>query len=351
MLYISRFVGQSKYGVVDTDDGTETIITHKELWEYCIDLHMDIKGVRLGTTVSRNKEKLCIKDVDVYQCPDFVTKEQAKLNVLRGITIKTYGSQIVSVFADRNVVPKGTRVRLSDYGTSCGEYILKGMPYGCVPIVTLVLDDKIAITGKSLKYFPDRCMCVDMHEVKSQKTVDFVCRELVSSSRILNTVWSVVLDTADRMDYYIGVAVLNRSGNQNPEITNIGDIVSNSVNTNRLIAKRFRREFESISKAQFMAIKNNRWATTAKEFAKWLANPLNAGLMTFHDYKSLRMSNFINIFKVLRELSTSNKSVLTRFENYVKYFDATPEIQQAYIHLCESAGNWLLQYAKSVHWI
>ena len=351
LLYISRFIGLSKFGVVDTDDNTESIVTYKELSEYCIDLGMDIKGVTLHTVHSRGRQKLGIQSVNVYQNAGTVTRDQAKLKLLRGVDIKNYGGRIVSVDVDVNVIPKDLCIRLSDYGTSCGEYMFKGMPYTRMKLLTLIVDEKVEVNGKSFKHFIDRGVCLDMREVTSKKTVDYVAREVASTSRVIPKVYEAVIDEPNRLDYYIAMHVLNRSYNDGVEITNIGDITKNPANVNRVVAKRFKREFDSISKAKFVAIKNNQWATTAKAFSQWLANPLNAGLMTFHDYESLRMSRFIDIFKVLRELSTCNKSVLLRFENYVKYFDAPPDIQQAYINLCESAGNWLLSYAKQVHWV
>lgn len=51
MLYISRCLrgNPAKYGVVDTDDCTETVITASELGRMVQDYNLDIKGVRCET--------------------------------------------------------------------------------------------------------------------------------------------------------------------------------------------------------------------------------------------------------------------------------------------------------------
>lgn len=350
MLYISRYIGQFKYGVVDTDDGIETVVQHKDLVEYVLDDGVEIKGVVIDYQVVKGKPQAYVKCVDVYQDVSELSRAQTKAKVLQGIDIRTYGDKITSITVNKSQFTDRA-IRLSDYGKSCGEYIFKMMAYFKPGSVTFILDDKIEIVGKSFKDFVAHGIRVDMREVNNRKTVEYICKEIANSNRVLGKMDLIVIDSPTRVDYYIGVSALNRPSNASPEITNIMEIVGNSEVVNKMITKKYRAEFVSISKANFHGIENGRWATFSKEFARWLSAPAQQFLLQCDDYDALRQTMFVDVFKVLRECSTCNKSVSLRFENYIKYFDVSEEVKVAFVRLCHGVGKWILRYAKEQSWI
>lgn len=352
MLYISRYIGQTKYGVVDSDDGVETVCTYADLMDYVLKMGLDIKGVVLTTNYSRGKPRQMIKNVNVYQNQDFVTREQAKMKVLGGVDVKTFDNQIVSITISPNGLQNKVELRLSDYGTTCGEYIFSRISGVRDGKLVIILDDNILLNSKSLKYFSERGIIVNTTEVTSRKMVEYVARELATGGRWLSiTAFDSVIDVPNRMDYYKGVTILCRETNYDPQITHISDIVSNSVVLNRVIAKKFKSEFAAIAKANYASIRNLRWITLSKNYSKWVISSQAQELLARGNFDGLRSSRFIELFASMRELSTCNKNVLVRFENYIKFFDATPEIKQSFVTFCRRATDWLVDLARAQHWI
>lgn len=347
MLYINRFVGDGSYGVVDTDDGSETVISHSDLSKCCIELGLDIKGVTIAKrTLSGGGQADCIFDVKVYQSDASLTSKQTKDLLLRGVDVKTYKGEIVSIEVKPGSVPVGYRLRLSDYGNSCGEYILKSMPeYWNNPFLVLVLDDKVRINGKTLKWMTKHGVSVDTHEVTDQKVIWIVCRELTQSLTKMDMVKSYVFDSQDRMDFYMSFAILSRWGNEHPTITGIGDVVHDARKATRIVLKKYKSEFLK------MASNEHKWTVRgiihneSIDFLKWLADPINRGILDFGDYDSLRKSNFMQIFRVLREASACNPYVLLRFENFFNWFIVDSEMQSVFVDFCRNTGNFLYSYS------
>lgn len=352
MLYISRHIGQAKYGVVDSDDGVETVCTYGDLHEYVIGLGLDIKGVQVTEVVSRGKLKPMIQRVDVYQDASFVTRSQAKMKVLSGVDVKTYGDQVVAINIGKGGLPKKTELRLSDYGTSCGEYIFQRMTTLTNGALVIKLDDNIALTSKSLRYCFDRGVVIDTSEVTEKKVIEYVARELSGSYHWLTKIYdNVVRDNQSRIDYYVACTVLARPSNHDPRISKIDDLVSDAVIINRVIGKRHRAEFVSVSKANLMQANNLRWANFSKQYVQFIRSMDAQSLLAGGKFAALRGSRFVEIFGALRECSTCNKNVLTRYENYIKFFEATKEVQTAFVSLCRRASDWLIELAYDEGWM
>lgn len=349
MLYISRCVGMGKYGVVDTDDGVETICEHSELWEYCVNMGIDVKGVVLQTTMVRNRPKLSIHHVEVYQGAE-TTKGQLKMKLFQGIDVKTYNGEIVAFDYDPNLVPQGIQVRLSEFGSKCGEYLFKRGCYTDKIFLTIILDDNIVLHGKSFKYFYERGVALDIREVRSKRTIGYICRELCSKGINNIKLDKLVIDHPARMEYYRGEILLHcgppRSG---PVVNNIADLVQNAEEVNRLVTKKHRAEFKSVAAAQFVSNGYDPWGGKYKDFAQWLKRYKH--YIELPDYDLYIGSRMHEIVPILAEVTTSNKSVLLRFQNYVTYFNVEQELKDAYVQVCQSGGRFYLSYARRMGWI
>ena len=163
MLYISRHVycknlsaryrqfqsyqGHHAFGVVDSDDGVEELVTRDDLEEIVRNQCIDVAGVEIMSP-SR-----LILQILPYQGENPSSVLQTKLSVLRHVNITVYNSTITSFLFRRDKLADGTRVRLSDFADSCGDFLMYGnMSLAAGPIVTIVLDDKIkSITDYSFR--------------------------------------------------------------------------------------------------------------------------------------------------------------------------------------------------------
>lgn len=352
MLYISRIVGRGKYGVIDTDDGAESFITSEELYNYVCDIGLDIKGVITEIVMVRKKPKLAIKGIKVYQDPNSATPQQAKINMLGGWDVKTLNNRVVSVSLSNPDVAKSVPLRLSDYGVACGDYIFSSMPFVNGGQFVVILDDNIDFNNKSLKDWQNAGIILNTSEVTTKRGFNIICREvgkLYNIEALMNDMR--IIDTELRCDYYRACLLLQRGAMRVQGIGSIRDVAFNYAKANQFITKQYRAEFLSLCSASILFPTGNRWMEECKKFAIWLANPMNSGILEFDDFNSVWNSNFRSVFRVLREGSTCNKSVLCRFENYLLYFTPTEELQHAFMKLCGSTRESLLTFAKKRGWL
>lgn len=349
MLYVSRYVGQTKYGVVDTDDGVETVVTYQDLTEYVLNNGLDIKGVTIGYTVRKRRRVPYLSSVKVYQNGSFLTAKQAKAKTLKGVDVIVNNGQIVQINIPQDGLKQPTTIKLSDFGTSCGEYIFKNLPYLGNSSLTIELDDSVAVSAKTFKYFVNRGVVIDMSAVTNPKVVEYVAHELSTEDRWLERATVAVLDTPQRMDFYIAETILNRPMNGIPKIKSISDVVSDPKAVNILIAKKHRSEFKGVSRAKLLPSKSVKWAHDTKRFVNWLAS--YGWLTKCENYETLVNRNCLGVLACLRECSMCNNNVLLRFENYLRYFTPTDEIQEAFVQLFKAAGPWLFDIGMVEGWI
>lgn len=142
MLYISRCVGKSSYGIVDTDDDSEQIVSYTDLLSMCHSFKkLHINGVKLsGGVVDR---------VEVYQHTDYVTGRQAKLKSMRNVELIVYKDMITAIRWDASKVDCPVEIRMSDYGRRCADRLLWGNLRAGGHILTLIFDDNIEVSSYS----------------------------------------------------------------------------------------------------------------------------------------------------------------------------------------------------------
>lgn len=196
MLYVSRYIDEiDKVVVVDTDDGEETIINTNMLDHYCRTLHLDIKGV---------DSRWAALDMDscitIYQDPATKTKRQNKLAVMYGVDIVTSQGMITHISWGEVIKP--VKVRLSDFGSECADFLVHGNSWVCNKKIVLVLDDKLKIRASSFAVveheiwdYPDAVL--DLQEISDDELaeslyVQYGCRETL-------TQFDYIIDKPERM--------------------------------------------------------------------------------------------------------------------------------------------------------
>lgn len=149
MLYVSRYIGQEQYGIVDTDDNVEEMADYFKICHLCQRVGLKIAGVDFDY-FKRSAGK-----IHVYQPKSTVTPLQVKTKTLKHIVVTVYKNIITSVTWNIEDITKPVSLRLSDFGTYCADFLLdavvKTLAQGIINAdkykpnqkVTIILDNKL----------------------------------------------------------------------------------------------------------------------------------------------------------------------------------------------------------------
>lgn len=165
VLYISRYVGRYSYGVVDTDDDSESVVFTDVLSRAVVENKLSIEGVVLADSHSSGRCR--IDSVRPYQMPEYATQLTVKTQALHGVEVVLWKDAIASI--SRKPWCNQTSIRLSDYCTNCHERIFTLLPMNAAKQLIIVLDDKLQIVDKTFSRgnysFSDIKVSFDVKEV------------------------------------------------------------------------------------------------------------------------------------------------------------------------------------------
>lgn len=338
MLYISRQVGKNTWGVTDTDDGIENLCSLSDLMAAVRTCHLDIKGV----TLSHGS-----LNVEVYQNPEYLTKKQAKSVTLFGVDVKTSGNSIVGLQIKRGLCKGSVTVRLSDYGTSCGNYILSDLQArNCPGHVYIVVDDKLKLSKKTftgLREYGN--VYLDLSEVTNQKTLDscYMCDDFRDGPE---SVSAHIRDDSDRLDFYAGIAILIQGLGKFISINKASDVVSPVDAVSKKLAERYRKEWDTLANFDFQRETKHPWMSGYFGHSKQ-----SIGLVAqayYEDSLSYKLAKqaMSDIFFVLRQTSNIPQAPLGRMQNYFIYFNPTREAQDILVELCGRGATWVVSLSE-----
>lgn len=345
MLYISRILQNSdRFGVVDTDDDTETVCTRKELHDAIINHKLTIEGI----VESKSFGYPCIQSITPYQDMRYCTTLQTKMKVLRGVDIRTYKNEITAILPNADVAEDRMRIRLSDYGQVINwDAIIKWEPPHTNKHMILVLDDNIAVVGSEVRPSIYRFYW-DITEVTNQHVIDQFYNWLLFSEAIASDDWSLcIIDNEERMRYYRCIGLL-KAGREFPqdlrrEVMSANDYKKNS----ELIAKSYFSEFESFANIDITADAFNDRnigvaITLARGALKDVMYPFKLA-----DYDELVLDR-ARLFRLLRSLYDLNppQKASVLFDNYLAYFEAPTEVKQLYISMWNKFVSVIKVYCK-----
>lgn len=143
MLYLSRFVDSTHYGIADTDDDSEEVVRIVKLAE-AASYNIKVEGI----------DARRVNAIEVYQPVDTLSLFQLKTKVVLGVDIKIYHGIISSVRWDKGNITSPVTIRLSDYGKSCACFILTGNKQEDGHKVTIVLDDSLEFSKETFNLHP-----------------------------------------------------------------------------------------------------------------------------------------------------------------------------------------------------
>lgn len=178
MLYVSRVLfdgdeyGDYMYGIVDTDDDVEEVVT----WEVMSDAVVHKRVKILGTFIDEIAETIgypFMSRADPYQDPRYITMEMAKLKTLLGVELIVWRDEVTSIFIDCDTSARNVKFRLSDYCRRLSGVSPTGWTTGSPSIknVTILLDDKIEIYGGSFPVIFDSGINWDISEVTNVELI------------------------------------------------------------------------------------------------------------------------------------------------------------------------------------
>lgn len=351
MLYISRCLSADSWGVVDTDDYTETRCTMSDLVEACVHHGLDIKGVVLdsASVVDKSGEVFVtkfVKKIDVYQNPSFLKTSQVKSEFLKGISIKTSGTEIVSITAANMKENTFETIRLSDYGTRCANYILKGLVLPRDSRLVIVIDDKIKLSRFTFCGIADiPSVLLDLVELNNEKT-----RENLYTTNSFRQWYDdfkfFIADRQETFDFYLGVGLLIKGVEKDEFKYGIGKLVSNPVEVCAKLDDRFGSMFMGVLECEVnptdTTLLNHKLfgylsRNVVRDFMKKVEN--GEPLLQFCTQWSSC------IVDILADAGVVKKSHLRMLTNYVLYFDVAEKYKEGIVDLCKRTVKWVFDYA------
>lgn len=181
MLYISRSLGVGKWAVTDTDDGVEEAVTSSKLQE-ALKSGIEIKGAELvrrrsshGVS-SRGVPSTYVK-VSIYVPPEELSPKSVKAFALKGLNIPVRNGEILGVGFKFGAIGVNQRIRLSDYGDRCANFIFTTAVGISVPVV-IVFDDKVAVKRYTFRnVFKFSSILIDISEVTKDSVAKYLYDE------------------------------------------------------------------------------------------------------------------------------------------------------------------------------
>ena len=210
MLFISRRVFcvlrkggprgplvELKYAVGDTDDDVESIVDRNSLEMCAIQYKMEIGGVEVDRT-----GRFVIESMP-YQPVETMTVLQTKTSVLHHVDVTVYEGAITSIAWYPDAMKAPVTLRLSDFGSRCGDCILWDN-LGSKHSVTLIVDDKISISYNTFRPEIDNVSIIfdgglgvvfDLRELTREETADIIYS---SVARYRDGSFDNILDSDER---------------------------------------------------------------------------------------------------------------------------------------------------------
>lgn len=191
------------YGVVDTDDDVEELVTRSELLDICCNRGVVIEGV----IVARDY----IRCVSPYQLESSISRAQRRAEVVCNVTVTRYKDEVTEIFWDSFKLQKPVSIRLSNFGSSCGSQLFNRRlcigrlaPHGH-HMLTIILDGKITFTDKSFFVVPNHWgglgregfgLVFDIRELTDEKLAEIIYFSVAMSGAVIET---GIVDSEDRM--------------------------------------------------------------------------------------------------------------------------------------------------------
>ena len=322
MLYVSRYLGNDNYGVVDSDDGVETIVTAEEILHYIKDLNLEIAGV---VPVRKGRWKKIIGILDIRPYAFKRSGLQLKTQMLLGVDVGVYDDEITEVNINNEVAQEMVRVRVSDFA----HRMYWGTPvrwskWGQSHIV-FVLDDSVTMWGEYPR-LNNWAIHWDISEVTNVHLMHEVYLELAAYHYDRCAYDDCVINTPERDAFWRFWFDLKQKTNRFRVIDDVVKLLPDRDTLGVAIYEEFKGEFHNLPDN----IDKNRTKEALLGRARALFSTVQPSLET---YDTL-LENSDIIFGILNSKKRKKYASLYRFEKYIKLFETTEDVKLIYVRLC-----------------
>lgn len=333
MLYVYEIVvgarkarGSFSYGIADTDDGSIEYYNRNELQEILYK-HPDIE---INGVAFKNGTRT-ISGIETYQ-PE-LTPVQLKLQLMYGIDMRFLGTKITSI--SNLSTYRGATLRLSDFGTSCGDNIMKY--YNSISYtLTLVLDDKIKI-GMGTFDGPQPKFMIDVREVTKHKILWAVYASTLSHI-YLSTVADYIVDNPVRMSLYTGLYIIDPKCRFLFERSEINGLLLGD--TDKEILKMLRPSFDKLF-ASSPDISN---LTRPNMQRLDSLVPLFSRLVSVVGSSAFTLGVILRYYSCIEDalaiVKGVNASDYVRLRRYIEYFGGSSELRESFVRFSERIVIW-----------
>lgn len=342
MLYISRRVGLNKWGVMDTEDCKEDIVSLDELTYTVCDLHIDVAGVVTDTLIGKSGYKTKIIRVDVQAGAG--SPKAAKLKMLTEVDIRVQGDAITSI-SWGHVRPGIRPIRLSDYGVDLNDYMfadIRHFFFDGVP-VTFILDDKLNVHSKTFRNFRQLECVLDLREVTKPSIAKSVYKETINAgSSTRAEMLRQVLDKPARSNYWCAICILNNGFGFREQPKSIRELYPDEfADIKAGVLREYKNEFVRLMDTYLELCHNGIVSARISQYLDWLNNTSNRWLEDCENFDLLMDKCSTNLFDFLGRYTNCNARAVLRFKNYLMYFEPEDDIKQSVVSFIHRVHKWL----------
>lgn len=333
MLYISRKTGEHHYGVVDTDDGVETIVTDAEIRSVVFKYGIKIEGVLEG---HRNDSLYLIRPV---HGPGSQSKLQLKWKALYGIDVVIYDEEIQYVSRDDIVYQKDIALRVSDLACKFSGHAL--LMINGNQLLTFVVDDKVEFTHCLPQAgFGAFNIGWDISELSNDGLADVFYRCFLRGMSMEFSDWDrFVKDRPGRGDWARYACFVKDTQVHNAEEYKKLLFRPDYAVISERVFDYFSVEFTQICETDIL---HSLFVSMPIEDFKHLVEDMLAEdiswAATCKDFERLS-TEFLGVCRFLKLVSTIHSYSLTCMENYIRYFKSPKRMQALFIKLCNTTAT------------
>lgn len=156
MLFVSRYLTDETFGIVDTDDNVEEVVHIASIGDI----------VATGVTVHGIDEFSVLDDrVNIYQPAETLSQLQVKMKVLKHIDIKVWDGIVTSIQWVPKDISEPVTIRVSDFGHACANYMIARNYMSVKHDITLVLDDSLEYGFKTFRRMYNFQAAIGIHNL------------------------------------------------------------------------------------------------------------------------------------------------------------------------------------------
>ena len=355
MFYISRRIGATRYGVVDTEDGREDIMTFDEVRKAVCEYGVNIVGV----TKRRRGTYFVVDKIEVYVPDSRRSTNENKLRFMSGVNVKAQDGVIVDVdWKSPDINTPERVVRLSDYGTSCGPTILsqRTVKDGMLRHVadqklTIVLDDKIKTVRKTFKGCYGTGLVFDLREVTNKQTADWFYADLGVGASI-SQVRRTVIDREDRLVPFISLLIFEFSN-----FDECASYVPDRAEAERLVTQKYLKQLVKVpSKFDYTLTQDMYFDAFANQYCRWLRDHYNEVMsadfdVVWNNYMNIHYGRYSNLYScILRGFVGGESAGYRRLRRYLTLNNPAPEAKDAFLQIFRKINEVFIEYGTLKHW-